>query len=273
MTAGIVQTTTGLDRAANTAGLVRSVERLAAQGARIVFMPEMCGLLDRDPARLKAAAQPEAEDPTLEALRKAAERTGVAIAVGSLAIRRDDGRLANRSFLLGPDGRIMARYDKIHLFDVDLPGGERIRESASFAAGDRAVVAHLPWGGLGLSVCYDVRFPALYRALAAAGAVVLAVPAAFTVPTGRAHWHVLVRARAIETGSFVVAAAQTGRHADGRETFGHALVVDPWGEVLLDMGEAPGEALVVLDLDRVAEVRRRIPALAHARPFTAPAGL
>jgi predicted amidohydrolase len=273
--AGVVQTRTGLDRNANAQALAEAAARLAAKGAEIVFLPEMCGLLDRNSARLAASVSGEGSDPAVAALRAVARECGVAIAIGSLALRDDDGaaagRLANRSILLGEDGAILARYDKIHLFDVDLPDGSRYRESASFAPGDRAAIAELPWGRLGLSICYDVRFPALYHALAQAGAAVIAVPAAFTVPTGRAHWHILLRARAIETGCFLVAAAQTGRHEDGRETYGHSLVVDPWGEVLLDMGEAPGEALITLDLSRVEEVRQRIPALRHARPIHGPA--
>lgn len=268
--AGLIQTRTGLDAGANAAALAESAHRLAAAGADIIFTPEMCGRLDRVSARLLEQATNEADEPTLRTLSDVARARGVAIAIGSLAIRdRDDAgaRLANRSFLIGPDGGILARYDKLHLFDVDLPDGTRYRESATFLAGETAVVAPLPWGRLGLSICYDVRFPALYQALAQAGAAVIAVPAAFTVPTGQAHWHVLLRARAIETGAFVVAAAQSGRHQDGRETFGHSLVVDPWGEVLLDMGTAPGEALVALDLARVAEVRAQIPSLGHARPI------
>jgi predicted amidohydrolase len=273
--AGVVQTRTGLDRNANAQALAEAAARLAAKGAEIVFLPEMCGLLDRNSARLAASVSGEGSDPAVAALRAVARECGVAIAIGSLALRDDDGaaagRLYNRSILLGREGAILARYDKIHLFDVDLPDGSRYRESASFAPGDRAAIAELPWGRLGLSICYDVRFPALYHALAQAGAAVIAVPAAFTVPTGRAHWHILLRARAIETGCFLVAAAQTGRHEDGRETYGHSLVVDPWGEVLLDMGEAPGEALITLDLSRVEEVRQRIPALRHARPIHGPA--
>lgn len=272
--AGVVQTRTGLDRNANAQALAETATRLAKGGADIIFLPEMCGLLDRNSARLAASVSGEDCDPAVAALRSVGKACGVAIAIGSLAIRDgtgpDGGRLANRSILVGPDGAILARYDKIHLFDVDLPDGSRYRESASFAPGDSACVADLGWGRLGLSICYDVRFPALYQALAQAGAAVIAVPAAFTVPTGRAHWHVLLRARAIETGCFIVAAAQTGRHEDGRETYGHSLVVDPWGEVLLDMGEAPGEALVSLDLDRVEEARQRIPSLRHVRPIRGP---
>ncbi len=268
--AGIVQTRTGLDPSANAAGLAQAAERLADQGADIVFTPEMCGVLDRDSKRLLATAGTEAEEPTLAALRDVARRRGIALSIGSLAIRHDAGKLANRGFVIGPEGAIIARYDKMHLFDVDLPNGDRYRESATFAAGDRVQLAAFPWGRLGLTICYDVRFPQLHMALAGAGAAVIAQPAAFTVPTGQAHWHVLLRARAIETGAFVVAAAQSGLHEDGRETFGHSLVIDPWGTVLLDMGGEPGEALVELDLAMVEEARARIPNLGHARPLATP---
>ncbi len=268
---GLVQTTTGLDPEASAAQLSAAVGRLARAGASLVFTPEMCGILDRNAPRLAAAARPEAEDPVLAAARAAARAHGVAVHLGSLAIRLPGtDRLANRSFLIGPDGAVRARYDKLHLFDVDLPDGSRYRESASFVPGAATAVADVSGVRVGLAICYDLRFPALFQALVGAGAELLAVPAAFTRPTGAAHWHVLLRARAIETGSFVVAAAQTGTHADGRETYGHSLVVDPWGEVLLDMGEAPGEALAALDLARVAEVRARIPALRHARPIPPP---
>ena len=213
----------------------------------------------------------EAGDEVLAAVRAASRRHGVWVELGSLAVLPDgDGLPLNRSLLIDSAGDVVARYDKIHLFDVDLAGGERYRESAGYAPGGRAVVADTPWGRMGLSVCYDVRFPALYRALAVAGAGILSVPAAFTVPTGEAHWHVLLRARAIETGCFVVAAAQSGIHADGRATYGHSLVVDPWGEVLLDMGEGAGVATVDLDLGAVAGARGRVPALANARAFTGP---
>lgn len=268
---GLVQTRTGLDPQRNAAELAHAAERLAADGAQIIFTPEMCGLLDRNTARLAVAARPEADDPALAALAEVARARGVAIAVGSLAIRDGGaGKLANRSFVIGPDGRILARYDKMHLFDVDLPDGDRYRESASFEAGENVRLARLDWGLLGLTICYDLRFPQLHAALARAGASVIAQPAAFTVPTGEAHWHVLLRARAIETGAFVVAAAQTGQHEDGRETFGHSLVVDPWGRVRLDMGTEPGIATVELDLAQVADVRARIPNLCHARPLPEP---
>jgi predicted amidohydrolase len=268
--AGLVQTNTGLDPQGNAEALADAVDRLAADGAEIVFTPEMCGLLDRNTARLAAAARPESEDPTIRALAGVARRRGVAVAIGSLAIRDPaaaDNRLANRSVLIAPDGRLAARYDKMHLFDVDLPNGDRYRESASFLSGGRVQLADLSWGRLGLTICYDLRFPQLHTALALAGADVIAQPAAFTRPTGEAHWHVLLRARAIETGAFVVAAAQTGLHEDGRETYGHSLVVDPWGKVLLDMGTDPGVAMVDLDLAQVADTRSRIPNLRHARPL------
>lgn len=271
---GMVQTCTGLDPDRNASALAGAADRLAADGARIVFTPEMCGLLDRNSARLAAAAQTEANDPTLLALSAIARKRSVAIAVGSLAIhdqsRTAEGRLANRSFLIAPDGRIAARYDKMHLFDVDLPNGDCYRESASFRAGGQVQLADLSWGRLGLTICYDVRFPQLHNALALAGAEVIAQPAAFTRPTGEAHWHVLLRARAIETGAFIVAAAQTGVHEDGRETYGHSLVISPWGQVLLDMGTAAGTAIVTLDLAEVAGTRARIPNLQHARPLGSP---
>lgn len=270
LVAGIVQTRTGLDPAANADSLARAADRLAVRGAGIIFTPEMCGVLDRDSKRLLATAGTEADEPTLAALRAVARHRGVAISIGSLAIRHDAGKLANRGFVIGADGAILARYDKMHLFDVDLPNGDRYRESASFVAGEQVQLAELPWGRLGLTICYDVRFPQLHIALAGAGAAVIAQPAAFTVPTGEAHWHVLLRARAIETGAFVVAAAQCGLHEDGRETFGHSLAIDPWGRVLLDMGGDPGEAIVELDLGMVQEARARIPNLRHARPLAAP---
>ncbi len=270
---GLIQTCTSTDAARSADELTAAAYSLADAGAEIIFTPEMCGILDRNSDRLKQHARTEAEDPVLAALAAVARARGVCIAIGSLAIRdtvaAPDGRLANRSFVIGPDGGIVARYDKMHLFDVDLPNGDRYRESASFLGGSDVQLADLPWGRLGLAICYDVRFPALHAALARAGAQVIAQPAAFTRPTGEAHWHVLLRARAIETGCFVVAAAQCGTHADGRETFGHSLVVNPWGEVLLDMGTAPGTAIADLDLQQVADARARIPCLDHARPLAA----
>ena len=272
MKLAILQAQTGIDPEANARDLMRAVEEAAAGGAAILFTPEMSGLLDQDRRRARAFLKSEADDLVLAAIRAAARRAGIWVHIGSLALagERDDGRLVNRGFLIDQAGAIRARYDKIHLFDVDLPTGESWRESAAYAPGERAVVAETPLGTLGLSVCYDLRFPDLFRALTGAGATILSIPAAFTVPTGQAHWHVLLRARAIEAGVFVIAAAQAGRHQDGRETFGHSLVVDPWGQVLLDMGEAPGLGYVEIDPGQVERVRARIPAIRHRRPIAEP---
>jgi predicted amidohydrolase len=265
MRIALLQMTSGIDPAVNAADMRHGITAAAANGAGMVFLPEMAGLIDRDRARAAASIHAEADDPVLASVRETAAVAGLWVHVGSLAVRRDDGRYANRSFVIDAAGEIRARYDKLHLFDVDLPTGESWRESAAYAPGDAAVVVDTPVGPLGLSICYDLRFPALYAALAAAGAQVLAIPAAFTRPTGAAHWHALMRARAIETGCFVVAAAQAGAHADGRTTYGHSLVIDPWGDVLLDMGEARGLGLAEIDPARVADVRARIPVLDHAR--------
>ena len=267
---GILQTTTGIDPAAEAVALVAGIAALAQDGAQIVFTPEMSGLLDKNRQRAAATVVAETDDVVLAAVRAAARAHKVWVHLGSLALAVGGDLFANRGFLIDPDGAICARYDKIHLFDVTLAGGETYRESSAYRPGEAAVVAATPWGPLGLTICYDVRFPALHRALAQAGAVMLAVPAAFTRPTGAAHWHVLLRARAIETGSFVIAAAQTGDHADGRATYGHSLVIGPWGDVLLDMGEAPGGAVIEIDLGDVAQARGRVPALVHARGFAAP---
>ena len=264
----LLQSRTGIDPGANARALVAAVEEAASGGAEILFTPEMSGLLDRDRERAAAHLRTQAEDPALAAVRSAAAQAGMWVHLGSLAIREENGsRLRNRGFLITKSGDIRASYDKLHLFDVDLATGESWRESASYAPGGRAVVADSPAGPLGLSICYDLRFPDLSRALTDAGAQVLAIPAAFTVPTGLAHWHVLIRARAIEAGAFVVAAAQWGRHEDGRETYGHSLVVGPWGEVLLDMGEGEGLAFAEIDLAAVEAVRARLPALRHRRPI------
>lgn len=267
--AALFQMTSGIDPAANAAAIVERIARAKAEGADMLFTPEMAGCLDRDRARAAMTLRPEAEDGVLSAVREAAARAGLWVHLGSLPLRdeRADGRWANRSFLIDGSGAIRARYDKIHLFDVDLATGESWRESSVYGPGEAVVAADTPWGRMGLSICYDMRFPDLYRALTNAGATILLAPAAFTVPTGQAHWHVLLRARAIEAGCFVIATAQTGHHADGRETFGHSLVVDPWGDVLLDMGEGAGLGIVDLDLDRVADVRARVPALANRQPI------
>ncbi|QAY78884.1 carbon-nitrogen hydrolase family protein [Sphingosinicella sp. BN140058] len=263
----LYQARTGIDPARNADALVAAVEQAAAGGAAILFTPEMSGMLDRDRARAAPNYRSQAEDGVLAAVRDAAARTGIWVHLGSLAVRREDGRLNNRAFVIDDAGAIRASYDKLHLFDVDLATGESWRESASYAPGERALVVDTPAGPLGLAICYDLRFPDLFRSLTDAGAEILGIPAAFTVPTGAAHWHVLMRARAIEAGVFVVAAAQGGRHEDGRETFGHSLVVDPWGEILLDMGEGEGVGFAEIDLGHVAEVRSRLPAIRHRRPI------
>jgi deaminated glutathione amidase len=271
MRIALYQATTGIDPERNARDLMAAVEEAAAGGAAILFTPEMSGLLDRDRDRASAHLRSETDDPVLAAVRDAAARAGLWVHLGSLALagEREDGRLVNRGFLIDAAGEIRARYDKMHLFDVDLPTGESWRESAAYAPGERAVVAESPAGKLGLSVCYDLRFPDLYRTLTDAGATIVAVPAAFTVPTGQAHWHILLRARAIEAGAFVVAAAQVGSHEDKRETYGHSLVVDPWGRVLLDMGETRGVGFAELDLEEVEAVRGRLPAIRHRRAIPA----
>jgi predicted amidohydrolase len=234
----------------------------------MLFTPEMSGLLDRDSARAAKNLRVEDEDSVLAACREAAKRNRIWLHIGSLAVLADNGKVANRGFVIDREGNVRARYDKLHLFDVDLPTGESWRESNVYSPGSGVVLVNgTPVGKLGLTICYDLRFPGLFARLAEADADLIAVPAAFTVPTGKAHWHVLLRARAIEAGLFVVAAAQVGRHEDGRTTFGHSLAIDPWGEVLLDMGEEGGVAFVDIDLSRISDVRSRIPALSHRRPI------
>ena len=269
MRIGVLQMTSGIDPQVNAATLVDAITAAAADGAAMVFTPEMSGLIDRDRARAAPHIVAEADDRVLQAVCDAAAAAGIWVHLGSLAIRRPDGRFANRGFVIDAGGAIRARYDKIHLFDVDLPTGESWRESAAYAGGKAAVVVETPVGMLGTSICYDLRFAGLYAALSDAGATMLAVPAAFTRPTGAAHWEILLRARAIEAAAFVVAAAQTGIHADGRATHGHSLVIDPWGDVLLDMGEAPGLGFAEIDPARIGDVRTRIPVVAHRRPIPA----
>ena len=264
----LFQSTTGIDPAANARALTDAIEQAAAGGAEMLFTPEMSGLLDRDAERAARALRPQEEDRVLAALREAAARNHIWLHVGSLAVLVGDGKVANRGFVIDREGEIRATYDKIHLFDVDLPTGESWRESNVYSAGEGVVLVNgTPVGKLGLTICYDLRFPGLFARLAESDADVIAVPAAFTVPTGKAHWHVLLRARAIEAGLFVVAAAQVGHHEDGRNTFGHSLVVDPWGEVLLDMGEEARVGFADIDLKRISDVRSRIPALNHRRPI------
>lgn len=267
MRAALFQMTSGINPAANAAAIVAMAARAKGEGADMLFTPEMAGYLDRDRARAAATLRSQADDAVLAAVRDAAAREGLWIHIGSLPLKdeRSDGRWANRSFLIDDTGAIRAQYDKIHLFDVDLATGESWRESSVYGPGEQVVAADTPWGRMGFSICYDMRFPDLYRALTNAGATILLAPAAFTVPTGQAHWHVLLRARAIEAGCFVIATAQVGAHADGRVTYGHSLVVDPWGEVLLDMGEAGGLGLVDIDLTRLGDVRARVPAIANRR--------
>ena len=268
----VLQMTSGIDPARNAALLTEAIGGAAAAGAAMLFTPEMSGLLDR--VRKRAAPHIVAEDAdrVLGAVREAAARHGIWVGLGSLALARPDGRWVNRSFVIDGTGAIVARYDKLHMFDVDLAGGESWRESAAYAAGDAVVTAMTPLGRLGLAICYDLRFPALFEALGAARCDVIAIPAAFTVPTGAAHWHVLQRARAIEASAYVVAAAQVGRHEDGRETYGHSLVVDPWGEVQLDLGgERAGLGFATIDRARIAEVRRQLPSLANRRHLPAAA--
>jgi len=268
MRAALFQANTGIDPLLGTRALVEAIERAAGEGADMLFTPEMSEVLDRDRARAAATIVTEDQDVALAAVREAAAKHGLWVHLGSLALKgTSDLRNANRAFVIDDRGAIRARYDKLHLFDIDLPGGQSIRESAAYAPGGKAVAVDTPWGRLGLAICYDLRFPDLFRTLSDAGATMLAIPAAFTVPTGKAHWHVLMRARAIEASAFVIAAAQTGSHADGRITYGHSLVVDPWGEVLLDMGEAPGVAVVEIDPARLADVRAQIPVLQHRRPI------
>jgi predicted amidohydrolase len=262
----VLQAQSGIDPAANATRLVEAVEQAAAGGAAMLFTPEMSGMLDRNRERAMSKARVEDEDEVLAAVRAAAAKAGIWVHLGSLALLGDGGKLVNRGFVIDGAGEVRARYDKIHLFDVDLPTGESWRESAMYAAGSEAVlVAGTPVGRLGLTICYDLRFPAIFERLSEAGADVIAVPAAFTVPTGRAHWSVLLRARAIEAEAYVVAAAQAGLHEDQRTTYGHSLVADPWGEVIVELDDRPRLAFAEIDLARIGEVRARIPVLQHRR--------
>jgi predicted amidohydrolase len=264
--AACAQMRSGRDPLRNRDHAVALVREAAALGAHYVQTPEMTSLVERSREALFEKISSEDRDPTLAGLREVAREKGVWVHAGSLAIKAGE-KVANRAFLIDPQGDVLASYDKVHLFDVDLPNGESWRESRTYTGGERAVLASLPWGYLGLTICYDVRFPALYRALAEAGASFLAAPACFTRQTGEAHWHVLHRARAVETGAFMISAAQGGTHEDGRETYGHSLIVDPWGRVLAEAGTEPGVILAEIDPAKVQDARQRIPALRHARPF------
>jgi len=276
--AGLLQLSVSDDPVANIAPVRNAVRNAVAGGAGFVLTPEVTNCVSSSRAHQKLVLSHEHDDPMLAMLRNEAARAGVWLLAGSLVVKTHDadGRFANRSFLIGPAGDLVARYDKIHLFDVQVSKAETYRESAGIRPGDRAVVAQTPFATLGMTICYDLRFAHLYRALAKAGAQVLLVPAAFSPVTGAAHWEVLLRARAIETGCYVLAPAQTGDHAistgNPRATWGHTMAVAPWGEVLLDAGTAPGVSFVDLDMAEVAKARARVPALEHDRPFTGPGG-
>lgn len=251
----------------NTEAAAALIRRAAAGGASYIQTPENTTLMEHDSERRLAAIRDEKDTAALTAFCRLAAELRVWLHIGSLAIRVGARMAANRSFVLTPEGEIAAKYDKIHMFDVNLPSGETYRESRDFQPGGKAVAVQLPWCRLGLTTCYDLRFPEQYKALALAGAGVIAVPSAFTRQTGKAHWHVLLRARAIETGCFIIAAAQGGRHENGRSTFGHSMIISPWGEILAEADEEPGVIFADLDMASVAEARRRIPALTHVRPF------
>jgi deaminated glutathione amidase len=269
MRIAVLQMQSGLDPSLNLATIKNGAVEAAEHGAVMLFTPEMSGMLDRNQHRSEVHLCSEGTDPVLAGAMQAAAQHKIWIHLGSLALRSGQSarKRLNCSFLIDDTGKVRARYEKIHLFDVSLPTGEVWRESAVYAPGAQSIVAATPLGLLGLSICYDVRFPALYAALSGAGATCLAIPAAFTVPTGQAHWHILMRARAIENACFVVAAAQCGRHEDGRETYGHSLVVDPWGHVILDMQEKIGVGLADIDISHVETIRNRIPVLTHRRPI------
>jgi predicted amidohydrolase len=277
-TASCIQFTSARDYEPNIRVVSDLIRRARDGGADFVLTPENTGLTEPIGKLRREKARDEANHPVLAALREVARETGAWLLIGSLAVdlSREPGtaenehRLANRSYLVNPDGAVVARYDKIHMFDVDLAGGESYRESNAFRPGGQTVLAETPWGTLGMTVCYDLRFPQLYRSLAQAGADFLAIPSAFTVPTGKAHWHVLMRARAIENGCFVFAPAQWGEHAEGRRTYGHSVIVDPWGTVLGDAGEGVGIVSARIELDAIAKARRMVPSLQHDRVFSQP---
>ena len=270
-TVACVQTNSGADMDANVEAAVALVQEARGAGADFIMMPENVGLMEQSSKVIRAHAAPAEAHPALKAFQAAAREVGAWLLVGSLPVPSPDGRIANRSFLLDATGAVVAHYSKIHMFDADHPGGESYRESRTYEPGAAARIAETPWGALGMTVCYDLRFPQLYRGLAQAGARYLSVPSAFTKVTGEAHWHVLLRARAIENGCFVFAPAQCGRHYDNRRTFGHSLIVDPWGKVLADGGDEVGFVSAEIDPARIDEARAMIPSLQHDRPFAAPA--
>lgn len=265
---GLVQMCTGRDVDNNLADATSLVREAAGLGAQYVQTPEITTIMELDRKRLFDAIGPDSGNPALLHFARLAHELAIWLHIGSMAIKLESGKVANRSFLFAPTGAIQARFDKIHMFDVELPGGETYRESRNYQAGDAGILAALPWGVLGLTVCYDLRFPHLYRALAKAGADFLAIPSAFTRKTGEAHWHTLLRARAIENGCFVLAAAQAGKHESGRETYGHSLVVSPWGDIIAEAdGTSPGVIVADIDPGAVLEARQRIPSLQHDRSF------
>jgi deaminated glutathione amidase len=266
-TVGLISMRSGFSPAANLDDAVALIRQAKQNGADYVQTPEMTNIMDIKRERLFAAMVSEEDDKSLARLRELARELGIYIHIGSLGIKVSPERAANRSFLIDRQGEIVARYDKIHMFDVDLANGESYRESRNFRPGELAVVADLPWGRIGLSICYDLRFPALYRALAEAGASFISIPAAFTKQTGEAHWHILIRARAIENGCYVMAAAQGGMHENGRATFGHSLIVDPWGRIVAEGGTEPGVIMATIDPTEVASARGRVPSLQHGRRF------
>jgi predicted amidohydrolase len=265
--AAMIQMRSGIEPAANVDAAARMIGEAKSAGADYVQTPEMTNIMEVKRERLLSTIVPEEQDASLATFRELARKLGIFVHVGSLAIKAGPERAANRGFLIDPRGDIAARYDKIHMFDVDLSGGESYRESRTYRPGELAVLSDLPWGRLGVTICYDLRFPALYRALAEAGATMLAIPSAFTKQTGEAHWHVLNRARSIENGCFVFAAAQGGKHETGRDTFGHSLIVDPWGRILAEGGAEPGVVMAEIDIGEVAKARARIPSLQHGRRF------
>lgn len=268
--AACVQLHAGREVAPNVDLAVDLIEQAADEGAKFIATPENTSLMEAKSPLLFEKAVAEEDDKALAAFRAVSASRKIWTLIGSLPIKVAEDKLANRSFLIGPDGVVVARYDKIHMFDVDLGGGESYRESKNFRPGAKAVTAELPWGTLGMTVCYDLRFPQLYRVLAEAGASFLSVPSAFTKPTGKAHWHVLLRARAIENGAYVFAPAQEGLHENGRETYGHSLIVAPWGEVIAEAEEGTGFIIAEIDPAKVAEARGRVPSLQHDRVFSVP---
>ena len=268
--AACVQLRCGDDIADNTRAASNLIREAQRAGAQFVATPENTSFMAADAGAKLELARSEKDDLALAAFSTVAEELRLWLLIGSLAIKVSEDKTANRSYLLGPDGRIAPRYDKIHLFDVNLPDGESYRESNTVAPGAQSVTADLPWGRLGLSVCYDLRFPHLYRTLAKSGAVIFTIPSAFTETTGKAHWHTLLRARAVENGCFVIAPAQGGKHANGRSTYGHSMIVGPWGDIFAETGTEPGFITADIDLEQVAAVRARVPSLQHDRPFSAP---